>query len=74
MKNQSNEEDTLAINCRRFNPHPNLNFGNREALIYTSLRYEGCDFKRSVIFSTKKNCRNDNTKEMDGPIGFRILK
>lgn len=49
------------------------NKDTRNIETYLSLRRNGCDNRKALIFSSKNRCRYDMTKNVDGPNSHRIL-
>lgn len=40
---------------------------------YSELASQGCPQRKAIIFASKRYCRYDATKKLDGPVGFRLL-
>lgn len=69
----SRKRNITLMNCTRFSKFPKVT-STSNAIVYLSLIEQGCSEKEARVFTKKQHCRNDITKCVDGPSGFRKLK
>lgn len=71
---QGDFEWTLNKRCTKFNSFYRFDADNRVPVVYMHLKSKGVPKKDALKFCARSLCRNDSTKQFDGPANYRVLK